>query len=155
MEYLQLELIEKTICSKWHFDSLYPLNKYWVLAIWIPDSSYWISDLSYSGFQSLVGFRTLNSTRKYFWDSGSHKQNFLGSRIPQAKIYRKSFGGSRGGARGGSAPAPPFFRLNWGPKGRKKFGRLRPPIAGCGWPGPLPILRSQGLEPALRSISCP
>lgn len=154
MEYLQLELIEKTICSKWHFDSLYPLNKYWVLAIWIPDSSYWISDLSYSGFQSLVGFRTLNSTRKYFWDSGSHKQNFLGSRIPQAKFTGNPLV-DLGEGPGGLFPLPPFFRLNWGPKGRKTFGRLRPPIAGCGWPGPLPILRSQGLEPALRSISCP
>ena len=35
------------------------MNKHWVLAIWIPDSSYWISDLCQwnpdSGFQSLVG----------------------------------------------------------------------------------------------------
>ena len=130
MEYLQLEFIEKTICSKWHFDSLYPLNKYWVLATWIPDSSYLISDLSYSGFQSLVGFRTLNSTSKYFWDSGSHKQNVLGSQILQAKIYRKSFGGSRGGARGALLPPPLFLDKTEARRVEKSLGDSAPLLQG-------------------------
>ena len=46
---------------------------------------------------------------------------------------------------GGLCPLPPFFRLNWGPKGRKKFGRLSPPPPSQGVDDRAPSL-SQGLK---------
>ena len=47
--------------------------------------------------------------------------------------------------------APPIFRPNWGPKGRKKFFWDCPPplISGPGWPGPPLICRS---GPPLQAI---
>ena len=53
---------------------------------------------------------------------------------------------------GPGEPVPPFFRPNWGPKGRKKDRPPPPFISGSGWQGfppPLP----EGLNPSLNSLA--